>query len=204
MKIIGLLGGIASGKSLVAKQFCSLGAGLLDGDRAGHEVLLLPEVEQLVRERWGNAVFDPAGHVDRKALGRIVFEPSDRGRRELEHLERITHPRIGDRLRKQAADLAAAGRTVVVLDAPVMLKAGWDTFCDHIVFVDAPEEVRRARAAARGWRQEDIAAREAAQEPLAVKRRRADFVIDNSGSPERTLSQVERLWRIVAAARDKA
>jgi dephospho-CoA kinase len=199
MKIIGLLGGIASGKSVVAEQFCKLGAGLLDGDRAGHEVLLLPEVEQLVRERWGDPVFGPDGHVDRKALGRIVFEPSDRGRRELECLERITHPRIGDRLRQQAADLAAAGRSVAVLDAPVMLKAGWDTFCDHIVFVEAPEEVRRNRAAARGWRQEDIAAREAVQEPLAVKRHHADYVIDNSGSRERTLSQIERLWRIFSA-----
>jgi dephospho-CoA kinase len=200
MKIIGLLGGIASGKSLVAELFCRLGAGLLDGDRAGHEVLLLPEVQQLVRERWGDAVFDPDGHVDRKALGRIVFEPSDTGRRALEYLEKITHPRIGDRLRQQAADLADAGRTIAVLDAPVMLKAGWDTFCDHIVFVEAPEEVRRARATARGWRQEDIAAREAVQEPLATKRQHADFVIDNSGSRDQTLAQVERLWRLVTAA----
>ena len=199
MKIIGLLGGVASGKSLVAEQFCSLGAGLLDGDRAGHEVLLLPDVEQLVRERWGDRVFGSDGHVDRKALGRIVFEPSGAGHRELEYLERITHPRIGDRLRQQAADLAAAGRVVAVLDAPVMLKAGWDTYCDHIVFVEASEGMRRARAAARGWRQEDIAAREAVQEPLAIKRQRADFVIDNSGSPGQTLAQVERLWRAVTA-----
>jgi dephospho-CoA kinase len=198
MKIIGLLGGIASGKSLVAEQFCRLGAGLLDGDRAGHEVLLLPDVEQLVRERWGNRVFGPDGHVDRKALGRIVFEPSDTGRRELEYLERITHPRIGDRLRQQAAELAVAGRSVAVLDAPVMLKAGWDTFCDHIVFVEAPKGVRRTRATARGWRQEDIAAREAVQEPLAVKRQRADFIIDNSGNPDQTLAQVERLWQALA------
>jgi len=204
MKIIGLLGGIASGKSLVAEQFCRLGAGLLDGDRAGHEVLLLPEVEQLVRERWGNAVFAPDGHVDRKALGRIVFEPSDTGRRELEYLEKITHPRIGDRLRQQAADLAAAGRSIAVLDAPVMLKAGWDTFCDHIVFVEAPEEVRRSRATARGWRQEDIAAREAVQEPLAIKRQHADFVIDNSGTRDQTSAQVDELWRTVTAASDKA
>jgi dephospho-CoA kinase len=202
MKIIGLLGGIASGKSLVAEQFCGLGAGLLDGDRAGHEVLRLPEVEQLVRERWGDLVFGSDGHVDRKALGRIVFETSDAGRRELKYLEQITHPRIGDRLRQQAAKLAGAGRSIAVLDAPVMLKAGWDAFCDHIVFVEAPEEVRRARATARGWRQEDIAAREAVQEPLAIKRQHADFVIDNSGGREQTLAQVERLWRLVTAASD--
>ena len=199
MKIIGLLGGIASGKSLVAEQLCQLGAGLLDGDRAGHEVLRLAEIEQLVRDRWGKEVFGPEGHVDRKRLGRIVFAPSPEGRRELEYLERITHPRIGERLRQQAADLAAQGRAVTVLDAPVMLKAGWDKLCDHIVFVEALQEIRRARAIARGWRQEDIAARESAQEPLAMKRERADSVIDNSGSRQETQAQVERLWRMLTA-----
>jgi dephospho-CoA kinase len=199
MKIIGLLGGIASGKSLVAEQFCKLGAGLLDGDRAGHEVLRLPDVKQLVRERWSATVFDNHGEVDRRALGRIVFDSSPAGRRELDYLERITHPLIGDRLRQQAADLADEGRAVAVLDAPVMLKAGWDKFCNHIVFVEAPEEIRRARAIARGWRQEDIAAREAVQEPIDFKRQRADYLIDNSGSRDATLAQVERLWRVLTA-----
>lgn len=192
---IGLLGGVASGKSLVAKQFCELGAGLLDGDRAGHEVLRLPEVKQLVRERWGEAVFSADGEVDRQKLGRIVFAVTTAGRRELAYLERITHPRIGERLRQQAAEMAAAGRAVAVLDAPVMLKAGWDKLCDHIVFVDAPQPTRLARALARGWRQEDFAARESVQEPLDIKRRRADSVIDNSGNPEETLKQVKHLWQ---------
>ncbi|HVA51478.1 MAG TPA: dephospho-CoA kinase [Pirellulales bacterium] len=195
MIIIGLLGGIASGKSLVAEQLCQLGAGLLDGDRAGHEVLRLTDVRQLVRERWGDGVFGPDGQVDRKALGRTVFDPSPEGRRELECLEAITHPRITERLRQQAANLAAEGRAVAVLDAPVMLKAGWDKFCNHIVFVEAPQEMRQARALARGWRQEDIAVRESAQEPISIKRTRADRVIDNSGSREQTRAQVERLWR---------
>lgn len=195
MKIIGLLGGIASGKSLVAKEFCRLGAATLDGDRAGHEVLRLTQVKQCIHARWGDAVFAADGEVDRQSLGRIVFEPSPEGRRELEYLEKLTHPRIGERLRRQATELAAAGRAIAVLDAPVMLKAGWDAFCDHVVFIDAPQEVRRARALARGWRQEEFAARESAQEPLEVKRARADFVIDNSGRTEETRSQVEALWR---------
>ncbi|HVX13690.1 MAG TPA: dephospho-CoA kinase [Pirellulales bacterium] len=199
MKIIGLLGGVASGKSLVAEQFRALGAGLLDGDRAGHDVLRLTDVKQLVRERWGQGVFADDGEVDRRALGRIVFDTSPTGRRELEYLERITHPRITDRLREQAAKLTTTGLMVAILDAPVMLKAGWDALCDHIVFVEAPQETRRARALARGWRQEDIAARESVQEPLEVKRRRADFLIDNSGSAEQTLEQVQHLWNLFTA-----
>jgi dephospho-CoA kinase len=158
-------------------------------------VLRLPEIEQAVRERWGEAVFDSDGRVDRKALGRVVFGPSPKGRGELKFLEQLTHPEIGILLRRQADSLAAEGRTVAVLDAPVMLKAGWNEFCSRIVFVDAPREVRGARARERGWNQEDFAAREAAQESLEVKRAHADTIIDNSGPPEATRAQVERFWR---------
>jgi dephospho-CoA kinase len=194
MLVVGLLGGVASGKSLVARQFCELGAGLLDGDRAGHEVLLYPEIERQIREHFGEEVFGPQGRVDRKALGRIVFATSPDGRQALERLERITHPEIGALLRRQAEKLAAEGRKLAVLDAPVMLKAGWNEFCDHIVFVDAPRRIRLARAMERGWNQEDFAAREAAQESLEVKRAHADTIIDNSGPPEATQAQVKRLW----------
>ncbi|HUY36693.1 MAG TPA: dephospho-CoA kinase [Pirellulales bacterium] len=195
MKVVGLLGGVASGKSLVARQLCDLGAGLLDGDRAGHEALRLPEVQRLVKERWGEAVFAADGQVDRRALARIVFAPPPGGPCELEHLERITHPRITQSLRDQIAALAAEGRPAAVLDAPVMLKAGWHEFCHFIVFVDVSKEVRQVRSQQRGWSQEDFAAREAAQESLDVKRRLADTIVDNSGSPEATRAQVERLWR---------
>src|SRR5690242_10742265 len=132
MKVVGLLGGVASGKSLVARQLVDLGAGLLDGDGAGHEVLRLPGVERLVRDRWGDAVFAADGSVDRRALARIVFAPPPDGPRELEHLEQITHPRITQRLREQIAVLAAQRRPAAVLDAPVMFKAGWNEYCDFI------------------------------------------------------------------------
>jgi dephospho-CoA kinase len=83
---------------------------------------------------------------------------------------------------------------VAVLDAPLLLEAGWDELCEKIVFVEAPREARLARARARGWGEEDFAAREGAQESLHRKRARADAIIDNSGSPERTQAQVEQFW----------
>lgn len=195
LRVVGLLGGVASGKSLVARQLCELGAGALDGDAAGHEVLRWSEVEQLARARWGDEIFGADGHIRRPALAAIVFAPTAEGRRELEYLEQITHPKIATLLRRDIERLAAKGYSVAVLDAPVMLKAGWDRFCDRIVFIDAPEEVRRRRAEERGWSQEDFMAREAAQEPLQKKRDRADAVIDNSGTPEATRNQVERFWQ---------
>jgi dephospho-CoA kinase len=193
--VIGLLGGIASGKSLVAQQLESLGAGILDGDRTGHEVLELPEVRQQIRQRWGERVMNAEGRIDRSAVASIVFAPTPDAPRELNFLEQLTHPKIGQLLRKRAADMAASGRyRALVLDAPVMLEAGWHTICDRIVFVDAPRDTRLARAATRGWSEAVFTSREKAQESLDVKRRQADIIIDNSRSAEFTREQVERFW----------
>lgn len=199
MKIIGILGGIASGKSLVAEQLRRLGAPRLDADLAGHEALREPAVEAACRQRWGESVFNAEGRVDRQALARIVFAPAPDGPRELAELERLTHPRIAERLTAEIDRQRQAGAKAVVLDAAVMHKAGWDRFCDVIVFVDSPRELRMQRARKRGWSDEDFAAREAAQESLNVKRERADVSIDNSGSTEDTQAQVERLWHALTA-----
>ena len=194
MQVIGILGGVASGKSLVAGQLAQRGAGLLDADRAGHEVLRLPEIEAAARARWGEKVFGRDGRIDRARLAGIVFAPGPEAEREREFLEQLTHPEIGRRLAGQAERLAASGTPAAVLDAPLLLEAGWDGFCDKLIFVDAPPQVRLARALARGWSEEDYAAREAVQESLDVKRKRADVVIDGSGSPERVQAHVERFW----------
>ncbi len=194
MRIIGLLGGIASGKSLVADLLRQRGAVVLDGDRAGHEVLRLPEVVAAARERWGEAVFDAQGGIDRKKVAARVFGQGSGAAAELEYLEQLTHPRIGERLRQQAAEAAHQGAPLLVLDAPLMLKGGWADLCQDIVYVDARPEVRQARALARGWTADEFALREAAQETLEEKRRRSTHVIDNSGTREQTEAQVLLLW----------
>jgi dephospho-CoA kinase len=195
MQIVGLLGGVACGKSTVAKQLADLGAGVLDADRAGHEVLRLPHVEAAARKRWGNAAFGADGHVDRSRLGGIVFAQSPAGPPERIYLEQLTHPEIGRLLREQAKDMDAAGVKVAILDAPLILEAHWDKLCKRLLFVDAPREARLARARGRGWNEEEFAAREGVQESLDFKRRHADVIIDNSGSPQRTKAQVEQFWR---------
>jgi dephospho-CoA kinase len=173
--------------------------------------LRTPEVEELARRRWGDSIFGPDGRIERRALANIVFQPTEEGRTELAYLEQITHPRIGDRLRALAvaggvlADPAGAQDAGVgvkrgkalILDAPVLLEAGWDAFCDWLVFIDAPEPDRLARARSRGWSDEEYRRRESAQLPLAEKRARADFIIDNSGTPENTKSEVDRFWKSV-------
>jgi dephospho-CoA kinase len=194
MQIIGLLGGVASGKSTVAREFVRRGAGLLDADRIGHEVLRLPQVEAAAEERWGSDIFAADGRIDRTRLAQIVFGPNDKAKRERKYLEQITHPEIVARLRQQTESLAAAGVEVVVCDAALLLEAGLSGFCDTLIFVECPRETRLVRALARGWSCEEFAARENAQELLEVKRGCADAMIDNSGPTERTQAQVEQFW----------
>ena len=123
MKILGLLGGVASGKSLVSRQLAELGAVVLDADRAGHEALRLPSIEAAARERWGDAVFGLDGHIDRSKLAKIVFGPPPDGPKERKFLEELIHPEIGRRLLAQA-ELQKSGSPLAVLDAALILRPG--------------------------------------------------------------------------------
>ncbi|MBN1396253.1 MAG: dephospho-CoA kinase [Pirellulales bacterium] len=195
MKIIGITGGVASGKSTVARMLENLGAAVLDADWAGHEALRLPHVEAAAKKRWGEKVIGPDGRIDRPSLARVVFAPGKQGHTERIYLEQLTHPEIARLLQLQADAIEQAGDVkVVVLDAPLLLEAGWKDVCEKIVFVEAPWNARLARALARGWNKGDFTAREDAQESLQRKRENADVIIDNSASPERTQAQVERFW----------
>ncbi len=195
MYVIGILGGVASGKSLVARQLAELGAGVLDADRAAHEVLRDAATERTARQRWGEAVFGPDGRIDRSMLAKIVFAPPPKGLEERGYLEKLIHPEVGRRLQEEARQLADRGVPAAALDAPLLLEAGWGSLCDRLLFVDAPRLQRLARAKARGWSEADFSAREGAQESLDSKRNRADVVVDNSGTPEETRAQLERFWR---------
>jgi dephospho-CoA kinase len=154
----------------------------------------MPEIEAAARERWGDAMFNADGRIDRSKLAKIVFAPPPDGPRERKYLEALTHPEIGRRLAAQVEehkDLAP----LIVADAALLFEAGWDKLCDCTAFVDAPRAARLARALQRGWTEEDFAARERAQDSLDSKRDRADWIIDNSGSVEHTEAQVKRLWQ---------
>lgn len=195
MIIIGILGGVASGKSLVSDRLAELGAEILDADVVAHAVLKEDDIKAAIGERFGNNVFDETGEIQRKKLAEMVFAPGDEGARALADLERITHPRIGERIRQHLEYFEQAGRPVVVLDAAVMMKAGWHKICDILLFVEAKRRVRQQRAAQRGWSPEQFAAREAAQVSLVKKRDAADFVIDNCGAPQNTYAQIDRFWK---------
>ena len=195
MHIVGIIGGIASGKTSVAREFEKLGASVIDADAIGREVLTHPEVIDALTERWGSNILSANGNIDRSAVARIVFAPDDSGPIELKFLEALTHPLIGNRIESEIQRLRDEVKPpFVVLDAAVLLKTKWDQHCDEILFVEVPLEIRLQRAIDRGWSAEQFTAREEAQTPVAEKRRRADQVIDNSGDLT-TLAEQIRICR---------
>lgn len=192
MLTIGLIGGVASGKSEVARLFAERGAVILNADQAGHEVLQEPEVIERLKERWGSTILNAAGEVHRPAVAAIVFAPQ--GEPERRFLNQVSHPRIAARLAAQLQTLRASQCPAAILDAALLLEAGWDSLCDQIVFVDVPEDIRRTRAKARGWDDAELARRERTQLPLETKKLRATAQIDNGGTREELAAQVAALW----------
>lgn len=196
--VIGLIGGIGGGKSAAASILAARGAEVVDADAVGHEVLRRPEVARRVAERFGPGVVAADGQVDRRALGRVVFaDPAAR-----RDLEAIVHPPMFEELTGRIAAARSRGDApLIVLDAAVLLEAGWDRACDAVVFVDAPRGARLDRVRrGRGWSDEELAAREAAQWPLDRKEARADRVLANDGDPARLEAEVDRLLMTLAPA----
>jgi dephospho-CoA kinase len=184
---------MGSGKSTVAAEFIRRGGRLISGDQLGHEALRQPEVRDEVVRRWGREVLDPDGQVSRPKVAARVFA-NDAERRALEAL---VFPWIERRFQEEIARANADPDVAfIVLDAAIMLEAGWNNVCDSLVYIHAPRVLRLRRLAEqRGWNAKEVEARERAQLPLTVKVSRADFAIDNSGPPEQVAPQVEALLR---------
>jgi len=198
MIVIGIIGGVGSGKSSVASELAALGAMTLDVDRIGHDLLNETEVKNRLVERWGPGVTGSSGEIDRSVVAGIVFADSPGAADELGFLESLVHPRITDQLVSRIAEFKQSeGTGVLVVDAAVMVKAGWDQLCDRIIFVEVSERDRLTRCQQRGWNSEEFYRRELNQESLELKRERADWVIDNSGVRQDLKEQVIGIWNDV-------
>src|SRR5688500_12734512 len=193
MLLVGLTGNIASGKSTVALLLSEHGATLIDAD-----VLARRAVERgtaafdAIAKRWGTSVLAPDGHLDRSALRRVVFANP----KELEALNDIVHPEV-ERLRKQrVAEAKARGDRLVVCDIPLLFEKKMVNDLDKIVLVDAPRPLRLERLVKdRGLHETEAMDMIAAQMPAELKRARADFVLDNSGTLTELESRVSEIGR---------
>jgi dephospho-CoA kinase len=197
--LIGLTGGIASGKSTVAARLAQLGAVVVDADRLAREAVApgSPGLAQ-IRETFGEGVIAADGSLDRAALGAIVFGDAD----ALQKLNRITHPEVGRLSRERfAAARAANPDAVIVYDVPLLAEARDRGEWDRIVVVDAPAELRVARLIEfRGMARDEAERRIASQAGDAERRAIADDVIDSSGTLEQTIERTDALWpRLISA-----
>jgi dephospho-CoA kinase len=177
--LVGLTGGIATGKSTVSEILRGLGAIVLDADVLAREVVEpgQPALEAIVRE-FGREVLQPDGRLDRKRLAAIVFAAPERRKK----LEAITHPAIRDRFVARLAELERQGFDGLVFwDAPVMIETGGHKAMERLVVVITDGATQRARAVSRDGDAADVERRIANQMPLEDKARLADYVIDNSG-----------------------
>ncbi len=198
LRLVGITGGIGTGKSTVANLLRDGGFPVLDADQLAREVVVpgLPAHAEIAHA-WPE-VLGPDGHIDRKKLAAIVFADGPSRAR----LEAITHPRIRERIAAEAAALEAAGHGLAFVEAALLVETGFYRQLGGLVVVTASEQVQVARVLARdGGTREAVLARIRAQLPLAEKVRAADYVVDNGGSPEATRVQV---LRILGALRGRA
>lgn len=180
---------MAAGKSTVSRRLAELGACVIDADQAARQVVL-PGTEGLaaLAARFGPGILLPGGELDRPALAALAFGNAD----ALTSLNAVLHPRIRAEMEGRMAQARKRGEAVAVLDVPLLLESGWQDMCDEVWLVTAPEEIRLTRAMARdGISREEAKARMAAQMPEEEKRALADVVLENGGSLEELLAQVD-------------
>ncbi|ERJ95591.1 dephospho-CoA kinase [Selenomonas sp. oral taxon 892] len=194
MRIIGLTGGIACGKSTVSQELHARGAVIIDADALAHELSRPGQsVYNAYVERFGSTVVAADGTLDRAAVARLIFvDPTLRA-----EIERIVHPLIRAAAEERLQAARAADERAAVLDVPLLFEAGWDTIADETWVVALPPEEQLARLLARDKSMDEgeARARIAAQMPLAEKCARADVVIDNSVTKKEMREYIGKLWR---------
>ena len=192
MLVLGLTGGIGTGKSEVTRALASLGASVIDADRVGHEAYKPHQgIWQEVVEAFGEGILRPDGEVDRKALGAIVFSHPD----AMAKLNGIMHPWMAGEIERRIDEMGVAGVEVVVLEAALLIEAGWQRLVDELWVTTADEDDAVYRVSQRsGLSEEEVRGRMATQMPVAEKLAQADVVIENSGSLEDLHRRVTEEW----------
>jgi dephospho-CoA kinase len=192
VKVIGITGGIASGKSTIAEMLESLGADLIDADKICHELINTNDIADKITKRWGVHIQDNHGKIKRDALAEIVF--SDK--KEVSALNSIIHPKAIEQIKSRIAKLhAKAATSAIVLDAALLVESKLIDICDIVLFVDTEKNSCVSRVKnSRKWPLDEIAKREKFQSLIPQKKEMSDVIINNNNSKEGTLNQVKDFW----------
>jgi len=192
MKIIGLTGGIGSGKSTVAKFLAELGASITDADKIGHEILESDsEAHKRVVAAFGRQILTPDGQIDRKKLGGIAFT----SQKALNQLNRIMHPRIYKVIKPQLEQHQRQGTEVFVIEAPLLIEAGWATLVDEVWITLAPQDTVLMRLEKTGLSHTEAMTRIRSQLSAEERSRYADVAIDTDCSLDELKEKVSELWQ---------
>lgn len=199
MRVIGLTGGIASGKSTAARTLAELGARIVDADQVARDVVApgQPALADIVRA-FGREMLNPDGTLDRKRLGAVIFADAEKRRT----LNAITHPRIGLETQARLAKLREEGVPVAIYEAALLVENGAHHGLDGLIVVACDEATQLARLVGRdGFSEADARARIAAQAPVADKIAAATWVVDTSGPLVETRKQLARVWEEILSKR---
>jgi dephospho-CoA kinase len=192
MLVIGLTGNLGTGKTEVAQMLAELGAVVINADELGHELLQLStRAYTEIVAAFGKSIVKHNGEIDRKKLGQLVFDDPA----ALNKLNRIMHPRIYEIVRQKIGEYRQSGAGVVVLEAALLIEAGWKPLLDQVWVTTAPEATILERLKkARGLSQEQILARLKAQMPQKEKMKQADLVINTDCSIDQLRAGITELW----------
>jgi len=192
IKVIGITGGIASGKSTIAEMLESLGADLIDADKICHELINTKEIALEITKRWGSHLQGNHGKIKRDALAEIVFSDE----KEISALNNIIHPKAIKQIRSEIAKFHSDASTeAIVLDAALLVESNLVDICDIVLFVDSDEDRCKERVqSSRKWPLDEIEKREKFQGLLQQKREISDVIINNNNSKEDTLNQIKDFW----------
>ena len=199
--VVGVVGGIASGKSQVTRMLVGMNGTIISADEIAHRVLREPEVMEALVQMLGKSILLENGNqpgfsrtIDRKKLASLVFGDSASSQTMRKKLEAIVHPRIRQIAKSELETLRRdTSIRMIVLDAPLLIEGGWLPYCDRVIYVDSPDAVRKQRAIERGWIGQEWQDRESAQLSLSEKKKHATDVLVNDGTIEELTQRVLEL-----------
>ena len=192
--IIGIIGGIGSGKSAVAAEFAKLGCKVIDADKIAHELLNKKNVKEKIINIFGPAIFDSTGKIDRRKLAEIVFADAEK----IARLNEIIHPLVFQRAEELIKKYNEQNQVkAIVLDMPLLVEAGWEKRCDKLIFVDAKQEIRAKRAQKMGINKNQLKIRENFQISLDNKRKLTDNIIENNSGFLALVRQVADIFSYI-------
>ncbi len=192
--IIGIIGGIGSGKSTVAAEFGKLGCKVIDADKIAHELLEKKSVKEKIVEYFGPVILNPKGKINRRKLAEIVF--SDAGK--LASLNRVIHPLVLEKTEKLIEKYKSQKKVkAVVLDMPLLVEVGWKERCNKLIFVDCPQKIRAKRAEKMGFNKNQLKIRENFQISLDKKAKLTDNIVENNSGFSALVRQVADIFSYI-------